>query len=191
MPTTGPPAAAWSATAAITGREAGDGAGAQVVAVGEAARDDDRVDAADGAVAVPEQLGVATEVADRLERVLLAVRAREQHDADPRHDADLLPGADRHLGVLDHRVGEEAGAHVLDLGAGGASSAASRPKRMDLPTRTPCHAVEAEVGQRPLDGLPLRVGHALPQTDLDLHVELHGPHSRTPLRAAPGVPFPR
>ena len=40
-------------------REAGDRAGAQIVAVGEAAGDDDGVDALQVAVAVPEQLGLA------------------------------------------------------------------------------------------------------------------------------------
>ena len=43
-----------------------------------------------------------------------------------------------------------------------ASSAASIVKRMLLPTVTPLDAVEAERGQRPLDGRALRVGDALP-----------------------------
>ena len=61
MPTTGPPSAANSRTASITGRT-GRWRRAEVVAVGEAAGDDDGVDAADGGVAVPQQLGLAAEV---------------------------------------------------------------------------------------------------------------------------------
>ena len=109
-------------------------------------------------------------------RVLLAVRPGEQHDADPRHDA-AAPCRARidHRGVLDHRVGEEAGAHVLDLGPGRRLVGGLEAEADRLADPHALHAVEAEVGQRALDGLPLRVGHAFPQTDLHLHVELHGP----------------
>ena len=64
-------------------REPGDRAGAQVVAVGEAAGDDDGVEAGDGAIAVPHELAGAAEVLDRVHDVELAVRAGEHHDADP------------------------------------------------------------------------------------------------------------
>ena len=61
--------------------------------MGEPARHDDRIDAGHAGVAVPEELGVATEVADRLDGVLLAVRAGEEDDADPRgHQADAAIG---------------------------------------------------------------------------------------------------
>ena len=74
-------------------REAGDGTGPQVVAVGEPAGDDHRVDAADGGVAVPEELGLAAERRDRLDDVELAVRAGEEDDADAwRHQAAAAVG---------------------------------------------------------------------------------------------------
>ena len=57
-------------------REARDRAGAQVVAVGEAAGDDDRVGASQVALAVPDQLGVA-DAPGRVQRVDLVAGARE------------------------------------------------------------------------------------------------------------------
>ena len=62
-------------------REARDRADPQVVAVGEAAGDDDRVGAAQVVVGVPEQLGVA-DPPRRLQRVHLVTRAGEADDAD-------------------------------------------------------------------------------------------------------------
>ena len=55
-------------------REPGDRAGAQVVAVGEPAGHDHRVDAAHGGVGVEQQLGLAAERLDRVQDVELAVR---------------------------------------------------------------------------------------------------------------------
>ena len=64
-------------------REAGDGAGAQVVAVGEAAGDDDRVDVAPSRRRRARASSASPPSArDRLDDVELAVRAREQDDAD-------------------------------------------------------------------------------------------------------------
>ena len=92
MPTTGPPAAANSADRVHHRREAGDRAGAQVVAVREPAGHDDRVDAAarsrrraSSSSASPPSCSTA------YDDVELAVRAREQHDADRasrRHGVD-------------------------------------------------------------------------------------------------------
>jgi hypothetical protein len=62
-------------------REAGDRADAQVVAVRESAREDDRVHAAEVAVAVPEQLRVA-DARGRVQRVDVVARAREPDDGD-------------------------------------------------------------------------------------------------------------
>ena len=65
------------------GAEAGDGAAAQVVAVGEAAGDDDGVDVAQVGVLVPEpdRLG-AGEGGDGVPGVVVGVDAREHADAD-------------------------------------------------------------------------------------------------------------
>ena len=57
-------------------REARDGADAQVVAVGEAARDDDRVDALEVAVGMPEEHRLADALAGQL-RVDLVAASRE------------------------------------------------------------------------------------------------------------------
>ena len=84
MPTTGPPAAANSGDRVHHRGEARDGARAQVVAVGEAAGHDDRVDAARRVVAVPQDGASTAERLDGPDDVLLAVRAGEQDDADSR-----------------------------------------------------------------------------------------------------------
>ena len=68
------------ATASITG-EACDRARAQVVAVREPARDDDRVGPARLGLGVPEHPGRPAELLDRPRDIELAVRAREQDDA--------------------------------------------------------------------------------------------------------------
>ena len=81
MPSTGPPSPAKRMTSLHHRREAGDGAGAQVVAVGEAAGDDDRVDALEVAVAVPELDRVARERA-REPRVGVVTGAGEGDDAE-------------------------------------------------------------------------------------------------------------
>src|SRR6478609_813291 len=62
--------------------EAGDGAAAQVVAVGEAAGEDDRVDAPEVRVAVPERDGLAAALADGTRRVTVVERTGERDDAD-------------------------------------------------------------------------------------------------------------
>ena len=64
------------------GGEAGDGSGAQVVAVGEAARQDDGVDALEVVVAVPQRDRLATRDAYGALRVDVVERTREGDDAD-------------------------------------------------------------------------------------------------------------
>jgi hypothetical protein len=61
--------------------EPGDGAGTQVVAVGEAAGNDDRVDALQVTVGVLEQDGFA-DTLRRPERVNLVTRSGETDDAE-------------------------------------------------------------------------------------------------------------
>ena len=68
-------------------REPGDGARAQVVAVGEPARHDDGVDLAERVVAVPAQPTLAADGLDGLDDVVLAVGPRKDDDPDRRtHD---------------------------------------------------------------------------------------------------------
>src|SRR6476469_6377499 len=74
------------------GREAGDRADAQVVAVGEPAWDHDRVGAAEVAVAVPEDLRVADLRAGE-QRVRVVAGPREADDAEPHRGATSSPPA--------------------------------------------------------------------------------------------------
>ena len=141
--------------------------------MGEAARHDHRVDAVDRRLAVPEHLGVAAEVADRLHRVELAVRAGEQDDADaaairrarrPRS----ITSASSITGLIRKRwVTSSAWAWAA------ASSSASSENRNALPTRTPEIPSNPRLGQRPLDRGALGVGDPGPQAGLHQHREQH------------------
>ena len=83
MPTTGTARGRELADRVHHRREPGDRAGAQVVAVREPAGDDDRVDALRSCRRrASSSSAVAAELLDRALHVELAVRAREQHDAD-------------------------------------------------------------------------------------------------------------
>src|SRR5919202_5043776 len=64
-------------------REAGDGAGPKVVAVGEAAGEDHGVHALEVGVGVPELDGSGARAFDGVERVAVAVGAREDRYPDP------------------------------------------------------------------------------------------------------------
>src|SRR5699024_346316 len=65
--------------------EAADGPGAQVVAVGEAARQHDRLDALQIVVAVPERDGLGTADPHGAQRVPVVQRARAGHHTDAHH----------------------------------------------------------------------------------------------------------
>ena len=65
------------------GREPGDGAAAQVIAVREAAWQDHRVDAAQRAVTVPKRDRRADSVHDRPVCIVVIKRSGEGDDADP------------------------------------------------------------------------------------------------------------
>ena len=122
-------------------REARDRAHAQVVAVGEAARDDHRVDALQVVVAVPQQHRLPHALG-RAQRVDVVAGAGEADDAEL-HCLDLV--------VLDQRVGQQLLAHLRQ---------ARRVLHVELhqpPDVDVAHALEAERRQRPLDGLALRV----------------------------------
>src|SRR5207245_9623838 len=92
---------------------------AQVVAVGEAARDDDRVGSSQVAVAVPDQLRVA-HAAGRFERVELVAGAGKSKDAEP-HSALTRPPRSR----SPPRAGWRAACRT----AAGARLAPARPTR--------------------------------------------------------------
>ena len=151
MPSTGPPSRANSITRLHHRREARDRADAQVVAVGEAAGHDDRVDAAQVAVAVPEQLGVAEAPAGQ-QRVDLVAGAGEADDAEL-HAASLdradrprsprsagSPAAARTSagtcdGVLDVQLDQPADVHVAPRPR---SRAPAAPVRRPAPADRGC-----------------------------------------------------
>ncbi len=81
MPSTGPPCLGEAHDLRHHGREARDGAGADVVAVGEAARQHDRVEAGQVGVPVPDVLALEAEELRGADDVLLAVGAGEDDDA--------------------------------------------------------------------------------------------------------------
>ena len=93
-------------------RELRDGAGAQVVAVGEAAGQDDGVGAAEARVLVPHERRLfADHGARRVEGVVVGVRSRK-HDDREGHGAPQSPasvGASQHFHpvALDDRVGQQ------------------------------------------------------------------------------------
>ena len=141
MPTTGPPAAAKLGHGVHDRREAGDGARAQVVAVGEATGHDDRVDAAAAVgrratAARPRRRGRATAST----HVELAVRAREEHDADRaaiRSPASATRGQRRSSRPRSRGWSGTAGRARRPGRGRWPRRAASTRKRMALPTRTP------------------------------------------------------
>ncbi len=92
MPSTGPPSRGERRDLLHDRREAGDRPDAQVVAVGEAAGDDDRVDALQVVVAVPEQHRLADALAGG-ECVRLVAGPGKLDDAEPH--AGTWAGASR------------------------------------------------------------------------------------------------
>ena len=83
IPSTSPPSSANAATERITGVNRAITPGPQVVAVGEAARQDDRRDAIERRLLVPQRHGLGAGPLQRVERVAVAVAPREDDDADP------------------------------------------------------------------------------------------------------------
>ena len=65
------------------GRELGDGAAAQIIAVGEAAGENDGIDIAERGRIVPDKLRLLPEiVGDRVERIVIAIAAGKNNDAE-------------------------------------------------------------------------------------------------------------
>src|ERR1700761_282902 len=74
--------------------------------------------------------------------------------------------------ILDHRVGEQLAAHLVDLGVAGAIG---QVQLDDLADAHVLHAAEAEPGQRMMHGLALRIEHA--GLEGDDNAGFHGPGS--------------
>src|SRR5438270_6062028 len=111
------------------GAEAGDGARAQVVAVGEASGKDHGVGVADGVVAVPHQSGLTAGRADGLDHVVLAVGAGEDDHANSHSIVTLAASITGLVRKRWHR------SSTRDRAV--STSGASTVNRMALPTRTP------------------------------------------------------
>ena len=153
------PRLAASTTSVMIGREGGDGAAAQVVAVAEAAGQHEGVDALEVVLAVPEGDGLGAGEAHGAQGVAVVERAGEGDDADAHQASTSAAVVDAHH-VFDHRVGEDVVRDLLRPSASAASSSIgpSTVSSKRLPTRTP-----RELGRWPVpgegagDGLALRV----------------------------------
>ncbi len=152
-------------------REPADRTAAEVVAVGEAARQHDRVDPAQVVVAVPQRDRLVATDPDRALGVGVVERTREGDDPDL-HSCDL----DVHREVLDHRVGEEGPGHLLDRGEHLGGDLAVDLELEPLALAHVADAGEAEPRQRAEHRLALgvedlRLGH---------HVDDDTGHGATP-----------
>ncbi len=126
IPSTSPPSSANAVDRAHHRAEPGDDPGPEVVAVGEAAGQDDRRDALERRLLVPQDDGLGAGQVEGVDGVPVAVAAREDDDPDAdRHR--LLHRVRRLAGVgptrpldrvgLDQRVRQELAREPLDDGA--------------------------------------------------------------------------
>ena len=164
MPRTGRPPWAAGTSASMTGAKREIAPAAQVVAVGEAAGQDDGVHPVQVGVAVPERDGDAAGDPDRAPGVVVVQRAGEGHHPDPH--ALRLRRVHRD-DVLDHGVGQQllgglagGGEHLVgDLAVHGQDEALALPHVGEL--------VEPQPRQGAGDGLPLRVENLGLEHDVD------------------------
>src|SRR5690606_9921407 len=123
------------------GAEAGDGAGAQVVAVAEAPGQDGHVRAAQLVPAVPTERRLAAHELDRLVDVVVAVGAREGDDGDPHAPfppapaAEAAPSARRTSKSSVTGLAKRRRHMARAVSSASVSSLASRARRMSFPTR--------------------------------------------------------
>src|SRR2546423_1809466 len=102
--------------------------------MGEATGNHHSIDVADAAIAVPKQARLSTEIGDRLDHVLLAIRAGKQHHTDAgahATNASIFTTASSITGFVRKREHISSTSRVADD-----SSADSMTNRMHLPTRT-------------------------------------------------------
>ena len=112
-------------------REAGDRARAEVVAVREAAGEDDGVDPRELGLGVPDELGLGAERASSAQAASRSSFEPGKTRTPMRGRSSLTPGAlaaELDLVALDQRIGEQALAHLLDLGAGILGGRLRRPR---------------------------------------------------------------
>ena len=178
-------------------REAGDRPGPQVVTVGEAPGNDDGVDAVERSARRARRCSAVAPSADeRLDDVVLAVRARE--DDDRRSAASRRAGSAGRLDVATSArsmTGLASSRSHISLDASPRRRPRRRPRARSgstLPTWTLAHAGEAERRERPLDRLALGIGDPLEAADLDATAKFTRRHFATPHQSEkrqPGDPL--
>jgi hypothetical protein len=141
----------------------GNGAAAQVVAIGKAAGDDDQVDVIiDRGLGLPHGLrGLARNPGQCRDHVAVAVEAGQEDDGGF-HGSEHL---DRE--ILDHRIGEQFLAHGLEFGLGLGAVGGFKNHIEDLALSDGIDAGKTKAAERMLDGLALRVENAVLERDSD------------------------
>jgi hypothetical protein len=161
-------------------RAGGDGAGAQVVAVGETAGEDDRVDVLQVVVGVPERDRLAAGQSHGPRRIDVVQRSREGDDPDA-HGSSVLGQVQ--FDVLDDGVGQQGLGDLRQLGLVGRALDVE-DEVLALPHAA--HAAVAEPAERAEDRLPLGVADLRLEDDVDDHPR-HAPEA-TGRPVAPTAP---
>ena len=108
---------------------------------------------------MPQRDRLGADQIERVERVAVAVAAREDDDADAgRHQATAPIDSMAYASMSWFASNSEASRSTTTRAAD--SSAASTVSSTRRPTRTERDAVDAEMSEAPLDGAPLRVEDA-------------------------------
>ena len=145
----------------------------------ETAGHDDRVDTLGRVVAVPEQLGRAAELLDRVLDVELAVGAREEDDADARGH-EMTTSYASITGLARRRSHISLHLRARGLGVGRVDDELDRLADVHLRD-----VRVAERGQRPLDRRAGRIGDPRPVGDLDVRVNAGMTSDATDQSSAP------
>ena len=170
MPSTGPPLGRERLDRAHHRAEAGDGAGAQVVAVGEAAGQDHRVDVAEGLLPCARRSA-------RRRRSAAPARCTRRGRSSSRGRRRLRPAgspADLHLESSRSRGSRARGARSPRA----SPVPAPRPRLRGSPRRTCPGArrrrLRSRATQRVVDGLALGIEHRLLERDVDTRLHATG-----------------
>ncbi len=152
--------------------EPGDHAGPQVVAVGEAARQDHPGDAVEGRRLVPQDDRLGAGDLERVDGIDVAVRAREQHDPDPDGHAGA-PTIDEAAPISSTTYDSMSGfdrssdGEPLDRRPGG-RRVVGGDRQLDPPADPDGgDALDPEVAEAALDRPALRVEDARLRRDVD------------------------
>ena len=170
MPSTGMPSLRPRDDVLHQGRAGRDGAGAQVVAVGEAAGEDDGVDVLEVVVGVPERDGFTPGQAHRAGGVDVVQGAREGENTDA-HERVRFSRSER-CSSTSSMTGLASSVSAICFSSA-SSGVPSTSSTKCLPWRTLRDAVVAEAPECAQDRLPLGVG----DLRLEDHVDDHPGHA--------------